>query len=82
MITLSVALQDVNAIFEIPLLILIAALFFLADKTAYNLQDPFRNRPSDIPVTAIARNIEINIRQLLGETDIPEPIKPKTFFIL
>lgn len=82
LITLSVALQDVNAIFEIPLLILIAALFFLADKTAYNLQDPFRNRPSDIPVTAIARNIEINIRQLLGETDIPEPIKPKTFFIL
>ncbi|RZF62160.1 bestrophin family protein [Sphingobacterium corticibacterium] len=82
LITLSIAIQDVHAIFEIPLLVLIAALFFLAEKTAYNLQDPFRNRPSDTPVTAIARNIEINIKQLLKETEIPEPLKPKTFFIL
>jgi len=82
LITLSIAIQDVSPIFEIPLLVLIAALFFLADKTAYNLQDPFRNRQSDTPVTAIARNIEINIKQLLGEEDIPEPLKPKTFFIL
>lgn len=82
LITLSIAIQDVHAIFEIPLLVLIAALFFLVEKTAYNLQDPFRNRPSDTPVTAIARNIEINIRQLLKETEIPEPLKPKTFFIL
>lgn len=82
LITLSIAIQDVSPIFEIPLLVLIAALFFLADKTAYNLQDPFRNRQSDTPVTAIARNIEINIKQLLGEDDIPEPLKPKTFFIM
>lgn len=82
LITLSIAIQDVSPIFEIPLLILIAALFFLADKTAYNLQDPFRNRQSDVPVTAIARNIEINIKQLLGEEEVPEPLKPKTFFIL
>lgn len=82
LITLSIAIQDVHAVFEIPLLVLISALFFLADKTAYNLQDPFRNRPSDIPVTAIARTIEINIRQLLGEERWPEPAKPKTFFIL
>lgn len=82
LITLSIAIQDVSPIFEIPLLVLIAALFFLADKTAYNLQDPFRNRQSDTPVTAIARNIEINIKQLLGEEDIPEPLKPKTFFIM
>lgn len=82
LITLSLSLQDVHIIFEIPLLVLIAALFFLVDKTAYNLQDPFRNRPSDTPVTAIARTIEINIRQLLGEESWPDPIKPKTFFIL
>ncbi|SEL00330.1 bestrophin family protein [Parapedobacter koreensis] len=82
LITLSIALQDVRPIFEIPLLVLISALFFLVEKTAYNLQDPFRNRPSDTPVTAIARTIEINIRELLGEQDIPEPLKPKAFFLL
>lgn len=81
-ITLSVALRQVNMIFEIPLLIFIGAAFFLIEKSAYQLQDPFRNRPSDVPVTAITRTIEINIRQLLGESEVPEAEKPTGFYIL
>lgn len=81
-ITLSIALRQVNMIFEIPLLLFIGAAFFLIERTAYQLQDPFRNRPSDIPVTAIAKTIEINIRQLLGEAEVPEAEKPIGFYIL
>jgi putative membrane protein len=81
-ITLSISLKQVNMIFETPLLMAIAAAFFLIEKSAYHLQDPFKNRPSDVPVTAIARTIEINIRQLLGERNVPEPVKPEGFFIL
>jgi putative membrane protein len=81
-ITLSISLKQVNMVFEIPLLLAIAAAFFLIEKSAYHLQDPFRNRPSDVPVTAIARTIETNIRQLLGETKVPEPIKPDGFYVL
>ena len=81
-ITLSIALKQVNMIFEIPLLLAIALAFFLIEKSAYHLQNPFRNRPSDIPVTAIARTIEINIRQLLGEQEVPEPVQPTGFYIL
>jgi putative membrane protein len=81
-ITLSISLKQVNMLFEIPLLLAIAAAFFLIEKSAYHLQNPFRNRPSDIPVTAIARTIEINIRQLLGESKVPEPVQPNGFYIL
>jgi putative membrane protein len=81
-ITLSISLKQVNMIFEIALLLAIASAFFLIEKSAYHLQDPFKNRPSDIPVTAIARTIEINIRQLLGERNVPEPVKPDGFYIL
>lgn len=81
-ITLSISLKQVNMIFEIPLLLAIAAEFFLIEKSAYHLQNPFRNRPSDIPVTAISRTIEINLRQLLGEREVPEPIQPTDFYIL
>lgn len=81
-ITLAISLRQVNMIFEIPLLLIIAAAFFLMEKSAYHLQDPFRNRPSDVPVTAIARTIEINIRQLLGETEVPEAVKPNGFYVL
>jgi len=69
-------------IFELPLLLLISASFFLIERSAYHLQDPFRNRPSDISVTAIARTIEINIRQLLGEREVPAPAKPNDFYLL
>jgi len=81
-ITLSIAIRQVHMIFEIPLLLFISAAFFLIEKSAYQLQDPFRNRPSDVPVTAIARTIEINIRQLLGEAEVPEAEKPADFYIL
>lgn len=81
-ITLAIALKDVEMIFEIPLLLLIAAGFLLIEKSAFHLQDPFRNRPSDVSVTAIARTIDINIRQLLSEESVPEPIQPNVFYIL
>lgn len=80
--TLAIALKDVGAIFEIPLLIIISVCFFLLEKTAYQLKDPFRNRPSDTSVTAISRTIEINIRQMLGETEVPAPVAPEAFYIM
>jgi putative membrane protein len=81
-IVLSIALRNVKPLFEIPLLVLISAIFLLLEKTAFHLQDPFRNRPSDIPVTTIARTIEINIRQMLQEEDIPKPVTPDLFYVL
>jgi ion channel-forming bestrophin family protein len=52
---------------EIPMVIAIATTFFLIEKMTIHLQDPFENRPTDTPVTAIARTIERNLNQMLGE---------------
>ena len=81
-ILLSIALKNVSILLEVPLLTLLALVFFVLERTAYLLQDPFRNRPSDIPVTAISRTIEINIRQLLGEGEVPRPSRADTFYLL
>jgi putative membrane protein len=81
-VILSIALKDIWLVYEIPLLLLISFVFFTLEKTAYYLQDPFRNRPSDVPVTAIARTIEINIRQLLNEDELPEPVTKDEFYIM
>lgn len=81
-VILSIALKGVILYYEIPLLLLIAVVFMILEKTAYYLQDPFRNRPSDISVTAISRTIEINIRQLLKEEDVPDPITKDEFYIM
>lgn len=45
------------------------------------MQDPFENRPTDTAVTAIARTIEINLKQLLNETDIPQPVQPDRYYL-
>ncbi len=82
LITLSVALVETIGILEIPLLMVIASTFFLIEKSAKHMQDPFSNRPTDTSVTAIARTIEINIRQLLDEKDIPQPLRPEVFYLM
>jgi len=80
-VTLSISLQDVAGYFEIPLLLLISAAFFLLEKSATHMQDPFENRPTDTAVTTIARTIETNIRQLLRESPVPQP-ESKTFYAM
>src|SRR5688572_11950932 len=81
-ITLSISLADTQGYFEIPLLLIISCSFFLLEKTAVLLQDPFSNKPTDTPVTAIATTIEINIKQLINETELPQPTQSKGFYLL
>lgn len=81
-ITLCIALRDIESRFEIPLLLVISSAFFLLEKSATNLQDPFSNEPTDTPVTTIANTIEINVKQLLNEKDIPEIKQPYSFYLL
>jgi putative membrane protein len=53
--------------FAIPLITIIGGTFFLIEKMAIHLQDPFENRPTDTPVTAISNTIEKNLMQMLNE---------------
>ncbi|MEO9804758.1 MAG: bestrophin family ion channel [Reichenbachiella sp.] len=81
-ILLSISTGNMALALELPLLVLSSLIFFLLEKSAFHLQDPFKNRPSDTPVTAIARTIEINIKQLLMDEDIPPSISTNEYFIL
>lgn len=80
-ITLSIALRDIPSYFEIPLLLVIAATFFLLERSATHMQNPFDNKPTDTAMTAIATTIEINIKQLLGEANVPQPLQPNGFYL-
>ncbi|MFH6996715.1 bestrophin family protein [Flavobacterium sp. FlaQc-57] len=53
--------------FAIPLITVIGGMFFLIERMAIHLQDPFENRPTDTPVTTIANTIEKNLMQMLNE---------------
>ncbi|MCB1143034.1 MAG: hypothetical protein KDK54_12380 [Leptospiraceae bacterium] len=81
-IILSISLQNIPMYMEVPILVLISIVFFMLDKTADNLQDPFRNRPSDTPMLSICNTIEINLRQLISEDDVSVDSQPETFYLL
>ncbi len=55
---------------------LISYAFFGLDAIGDDVAQPFEKDENDLPLDAISRNIEINLLQLLGEEDLPEPIQP------
>jgi putative membrane protein len=55
---------------------LVGFLFLALEKIGHDLEDPFDNTIHDVSMTAIATTIEINLRQLLGDTERPQPEQP------
>lgn len=55
---------------------LVGFIFLALDKIGRDLEDPFDNNIYDVPLTTISTTIEINLRQALGEKDLPEPVRP------
>lgn len=80
-ITLSLAL-NVTGLFEIPLLILISTSFFLLEKSATHMQDPFENKPTDTAMTTITQKIELNIKQLVGLPVAQPAPATETFYLM
>jgi len=70
-------------IVEIPLVTILASFFLLIERMAVHLQDPFENKPTDTPMSTIARTIERNLKQMLQEEqDVPVPVKAKGYYVL
>ncbi len=55
----------------IPVVVAIASVFFLIEKMAIHLQDPFENKPTDTPMTAICFTIERDLKQMMSESAAP-----------
>jgi ion channel-forming bestrophin family protein len=56
----------------------VSLIFLVLDTIGRLLEDPFTMGPNALPLSNICRNIEINVRQALGETDLPPPVTPTT----
>jgi putative membrane protein len=59
--------------FSIPFSALIAWVFHTMEMIGENTENPFEGGPNDVPITDMSRGIEIDIRQLIDDTEIPKP---------
>ncbi len=59
--------------FSIPFSALLSWVFHTMEAIGENTENPFEGGPNDVPITDLSRGIEIDIRQLIDDTNIPAP---------
>ena len=66
----------------IPFSALIAWVFYTMEQVGDASEDPFENAINDVPLNTLCRNIEMDLRDLLAETNLPPRLQPKDGFLL
>lgn len=59
----------------IPFTLLISWVFITMEKVGDTSENPFEGSMNDVPMSTICRNIEIDIRAMLDESALPEPLQ-------
>ncbi|CCQ90932.1 conserved membrane hypothetical protein [Nitrospina gracilis 3/211] len=67
---------------SVPLYTVLATIYIIIEHLGCRTEDPFEGRIEDVPIHAICRTIEIDLRQQLGETEVPEPLRPENGVLL
>jgi putative membrane protein len=66
----------------IPFTALLAWVFWMMEGAGDYTENPFEGLAFDIPMTSLTRTIEIDLLEMLGETNLPETIEPKDGFVV
>jgi putative membrane protein len=74
-VALPFVIVDSAGVFTPVITLFVAFAFLVMNRIGKNLEDPFESLAYDVPMTALSRTIEINLRQAIGETKLPEPEK-------
>lgn len=62
---------------SIPFCIIIGWIYIIMELVGDYSENPFAGLMFDVPMLSICRTIEIDLLQMTGETDLPEPISSK-----
>ncbi|MGW9685178.1 bestrophin family protein [Flagellimonas sp. 2504JD1-5] len=68
--------------FSIPFSALVAWVFHTMEAIGENTENPFEGGPNDVPITDLSRGIEIDIRQLIDDDNIPAPYEWKNDIVM
>ena len=60
----------------VPSIAVVAWVFHTMDKIGASTANPFEGGPNDVPITAICRSIEIDMREVMKDGHVPNPILP------
>jgi len=72
----SYGLPEIYAWGTIPAAMVSGWVFYAWDMVLDYSENPFEGLVNDIPMDALSRTIEIDLREMLGETELPPPVAP------
>lgn len=65
----------------IPISVIVSFVFAIIGKVGEVNEDPFENRITDVPLTAMCNTVERDLREMLGETDLPKKLEAENGFL-
>ncbi|WP_207515297.1 bestrophin family protein [Longitalea luteola] len=68
--------------FVIPFSVLISWVYTSLEQVGESTENPFEGNANDVPISQMSRTVEIDIREMLGETDLPAALKPQNNIVL
>jgi putative membrane protein len=68
--------------FVVPFSVLISWVYTSLEQVGESTENPFEGSSNDVPISQMSRNVEIDLREMLGETDLPEALQAKNNIIL
>jgi putative membrane protein len=66
----------------IPFSVLISWVYTSLEQVGESTENPFEGNANDVPISQMSRAVEIDIREMLGEGDLPEALQPQNNIIL
>jgi putative membrane protein len=68
--------------FVIPFSVLISWIYISLEQVGESTENPFEGSPNDVPISQMSRGVEIDVREMLGETELPAAMQPRNNIVL
>jgi putative membrane protein len=66
----------------IPFSVLISWIYTSLEQVGESTENPFEGNANDVPISQMSRAVEIDIREMLGETELPSALHAKNDIVL
>jgi putative membrane protein len=66
----------------VPFSVLISWVYTSLEQVGESTENPFEGSANDVPISQMSRTIEIDLREMLGETELPGALQPRNNIIL
>ena len=75
-------LRGYMAWFTIPFSMLISWMYISLEQIGESTENPFEGSANDVPISQMSQQLNIELREMLGESNLSEDLQPRNNIIL